>query len=927
MNGLVTADGNIAINVNSSKYLNSVVGHEVTHVLEGTELYDALKESIIEYAKTKGEYQTRYDEIAKLYEGIKDANIEKELTADLVGDYLFTDSDFISKLSTEKPNVFKKIFDEIKYLCKVATAGSKEARQLERVKKAFEKAYRETTAEKNTAEGGVRYSINEIIDQNNKSYGIGVKLDSTLLDNLTPKERVIIVKEYVKELGGKIFSAYDNSGNAIDITIAKSKARFKNQNGKSKPVNKDLTSKYIKNEVKQEAIALIDELIITSKYDNSVTPLYSHEWLDNYGNNDWEYWTTYIQDKNNTIWEATLNIANASNGEKILYDIYPIKKAGQSVKSDTSTANNIIPNPTENVKQKQLEIIEKVNPAPNTYNTWIRKVEDIKTLAETLEDSDWADGDEFNPDLTRDMVEEAIESGEITVYSSYPIEQGVFVSPSYMEAASYSGDGNVYEKTVSIDAVAWIDPTQGMYANTAYNYDAQFSLSENLENAEKILYNKNSPLAIVNRAKTAHNSSLKWVYDAEIFSVEESILFHEKISEINQGSQAFSKNSIGEYMIPVENKIIFTDGNYDSPYVREIVEVLTECEDEFQKVRERIFNVEKGKSSKQDEVRIINQMFGAGCIISYNSGNNGVYGWEDGRRKGKTRSSTIRNHLNKQHRGRNDRTSKETQINEIAPIKETSSEDGVFSLSSDSTTSKKYGNFYGADVMLQPSEDIAPVRDDVQPVKQFEAVTEDIAPTRESIAEKKQAAKDNKFPMLDENGIAPVAENSNNESNSIKEQLRSSQDKLNSMETVGKLNDSKVFDSRQDVVGWVLDKIKDAGYKIKRSNFGEIIFDRKRIQNGLRYLKTNDEKLAFVLVLTVLEKGTQIGHYTEHKGRNYDTTTFAAPVEINGVRGNMAVVVRSAGENYYKVHRLVSPDGSQFSFNKKGDIAERVGGA
>ena len=38
---------------------------------------------------------------------------------------------------------------------------------------------------------------------------------------------------------------------------------------------------------------------------------------DENGKNDWEYWTTYIQDKNNTIWEATLNIANTSNGKKI----------------------------------------------------------------------------------------------------------------------------------------------------------------------------------------------------------------------------------------------------------------------------------------------------------------------------------------------------------------------------------------------------------------------------------------------------------------------------------------------------------------------------------------------------------------------------------------------------------------------------------
>lgn len=38
------------------------------------------------------------------------------------------------------------------------------------------------------------------------------------------------------------------------------------------------------------------------------------------------YRKTYIQDKNNTVWEATLNIAESKNGEKILYDIVSIKE-------------------------------------------------------------------------------------------------------------------------------------------------------------------------------------------------------------------------------------------------------------------------------------------------------------------------------------------------------------------------------------------------------------------------------------------------------------------------------------------------------------------------------------------------------------------------------------------------------------------------
>ena len=141
VNGYVTKDG-ITLNIDSTKSLNSVVGHEITHVLEGTELYKALESAVTEYAKNKGEYDKRLANLTELYKNVEDADVNAELVADLVGDYLFTDADFINNLSTINRNVFQKIYDEIKYLCKVATAGSKEARDLERVKKAFEDAYR-----------------------------------------------------------------------------------------------------------------------------------------------------------------------------------------------------------------------------------------------------------------------------------------------------------------------------------------------------------------------------------------------------------------------------------------------------------------------------------------------------------------------------------------------------------------------------------------------------------------------------------------------------------------------------------------------------------------------------------------------------------------------------------------------------------------
>ena len=120
----------------------------------------------------------------------------------------------------------------------------------------------------------------------------------------------------------------------------------------------------------------------------------------------------------------------------------------------------------ELIRMAQFKVISEFNPAPNEYQTWIRKAEDIKTFNDTLKDNDW-EGWEingFDDSYSAFDVENALQSGKIKVYSSHPIRQGVFVTPSYMEAYSYSGNGKVYSTVADLDDVAWIDPTQGQYA-------------------------------------------------------------------------------------------------------------------------------------------------------------------------------------------------------------------------------------------------------------------------------------------------------------------------------------------------------------------------------------------------------------------------------------------------------------------------------
>lgn len=192
INGYVK-DGNIALNIDSRKALNTVVGHEITHVLEGTDLYTELQQVVKEYATTKGEYNTRLEEIKELYKGIKDANVEQELTAELIGDYLFTDSDFVSRLSVEKPNVFKKIYDEIKYLVKTVTGG-KEARQLAKLQKTFENVYKSSA---NVKENRTDFHVSDTFSDE-----IDMVLNGELKENNQVKARDF-TPEYLVEQGVK----------------------------------------------------------------------------------------------------------------------------------------------------------------------------------------------------------------------------------------------------------------------------------------------------------------------------------------------------------------------------------------------------------------------------------------------------------------------------------------------------------------------------------------------------------------------------------------------------------------------------------------------------------------------------------------------------------------------------------------------------
>lgn len=158
------------------------------------------------------------------------------------------------------------------------------------------------------------------------------------------------------------------------------------------------------------------------------------------------------------------------------------------------------------------------------------------------------------------------------------------------------------------------------------------------------------------------------------------------------------------------------------------------------------------------------------------------------------------------------------------------------------------------------------------------------------------------------------AEEYDPETASIKEQIAHSKDELNKMSPVAEKTVPKNLLSKTDAYNWAVKELERINYSVYRNGVGEIRISRKDINKGLKYAKTPEERAAIALVPDVLKHGREIGAHENHKGRSKSTITFAAPVVMNGVRGNMAVMVNK-NSNSYNAHRIVLPDGRVFKFS------------
>lgn len=123
--------------------------------------------------------------------------------------------------------------------------------------------------------------------------------------------------------------------------------------------------------------------------------------------------------------------------------------------------------------------------------------------------------------------------------------------------------------------------------------------------------------------------------DNEInLSSREYAMFREKIAEIKIGKSAqFPKSANGEYILAIDNKLVYTDGEFVDTHVSQITELNFANETMTDMARGLIFDYEQEGIDGAELQGIIESVFGEGCIKTYSRQDSRGDGRQNGRGK------------------------------------------------------------------------------------------------------------------------------------------------------------------------------------------------------------------------------------------------------------------------------------------------------
>lgn len=307
------SNGVITINPNSTRAGEFIAIHELTHAI-GT---DSMKNIIETYRKSNPEFNTS---VEKLLQNYNSTEITEEALSD-VSAQLFGNQEFINNIAQTNPNIFQKIYSEIKYLWHQFRGYKNQNQFIEDLYYKWTQAYNSNNKLNN--------SENYLITQNNK--GKYVKADRQVITGNNPLEWETQVENYINDniRQGKDVQVTTENGDILTITKDTSgKAKFRNQ-----ITDKYGNTRYLNNKEflsKLTAETHIDELAqISQKINKNPIPDYKKH---KFAKDGFDYRSAYFEDFDGQYYKITMSVGKNGNIDTI-YNIGKMDKKNRSKSS------------------------------------------------------------------------------------------------------------------------------------------------------------------------------------------------------------------------------------------------------------------------------------------------------------------------------------------------------------------------------------------------------------------------------------------------------------------------------------------------------------------------------------------------------------------------------------------------------------------
>lgn len=322
VNGLITKENGktiIELNPNADNYVEFLVVHEITHDIATKEM----KELILDYAKQDPEFEKSLESLKERY---KTNDVSDEVVADVCGE-LFGNREFIQSVVEKKPNIFKKILNNIRKLAeKIKGTGANEyVNFVENLKEMWEDAYYSNRS-------NIKDKMFSIQQDSNGNKFVNVDTDQDIFDGVDEKDYNKIAKMYI-----------------TDYLIGNTRLG----NNDSVEINKKTSKKYTNPGKKQENFVekmkltpeLKNVLEIATLRENSIAKKTNSKFAN------WEYYDFEFKLDGKTF-KGNINVGITDKG-KYLYEINNVKKTsgitGTSLHRPTGFSANNIPQSDNNV--------------------------------------------------------------------------------------------------------------------------------------------------------------------------------------------------------------------------------------------------------------------------------------------------------------------------------------------------------------------------------------------------------------------------------------------------------------------------------------------------------------------------------------------------------------------------------------------------